>query len=103
MCPLVHTHKSYTSLMPNGGHTGRCQRCKMRRRLHVRAEEDYLRFIGAYCDDCLDWIEIDDHHWILFYRMKMADSTMAHPLSLIIAHEVGHIIAEFHVVKGSLI
>ena len=61
----------------------------------MRCEEDHTTWIGQYYDPCMDWIDIDDKHWRLKRSMKMADSSMAHRLSELIAHAlIGHTIAE---------
>ena len=62
----------------------------------MRSAEDYVYFTGWYCDDCLDWIDIDEEHWRLFRVMQMVDSRMSHPLSVILwADHVGRTIAAF--------
>ena len=84
------------SVMPNGPiSAATCNRCKLIKKVHLRSEGHYAYWTGWYCDDCLDWIEIDDAHRRQSSMLKMADSTMAHPLSLIIADPIGRIIASF--------
>ena len=85
------------SVMPNGAITARCHYCWLFTTVHLRSEDDYVYWIGWYCDACTDWIDINEEHLRLFSIMQMADSTMAHPLSRIIADSVGRIIASFRV------
>ena len=64
----------------------------------LRRERDYDYWAGWYCDDCYDWIDINEDHWRLFHIMQMVDKTKVHPLSRLIADDsLGHIIASFGV------
>ena len=83
--------------MPNGAITAHCHYCWLFTTVHFRSEDDYVYWIGWYCDACTGWIDINEEHWRLFGIMQMADSTMAHPLSRIIADSVGRTIASFRV------
>ena len=89
--------------MPNGCIEAACDHCQFVKTLHPRNAEDYNCWIGAYCDDCNDWINRNQEHWRLFHIMQMVDKSCRmdtsehwHPLSLIIADDsLGHIIASF--------
>ena len=91
--------------MPNGyAISAPCNYCLLVTRVHLRSEHDYEYWTGWYCDDCTDWIDIDEEHWRLFHIMQMADRRMEHPLSQIIADSVGRIIASQRVQTwGSII
>ena len=82
--------------MPNGSLRARCHYCWRLRVVHGRNQEDYAYFHGWFCDECLHWIIRNEEHWRLFRIMQMADNTMAHPLSSLIASDyLGLIIASF--------
>ena len=56
--------------MPNGYPADDyCDYCGEWAPCHRRNEEDYVYWIGMYCDECLDWIDDDDElwrkHWLL--------------------------------------
>ena len=82
--------------MPNGAVDGWCRFCRAQRVVHLRSEDDYLWFVGWYCDAFWDWIEADEIHWQLVALLRMADSSGTHPLSgLIGSATLGHAVAEF--------
>ena len=82
--------------MPNGCILAECRYCREFGSLHPRHVDIYDKFIGHYCDDCLDWIEADAEHWRLYALMCMADSSKSHPLFVIVSDcGLGHAIADF--------
>ena len=85
--------------MPNGGtRLGRCDQCRVYGPVHLRHAEDYMYWTCFYCDACMDWIDLDEEHWVLFRIMQMVDQSMSHPLSQIIASlDIGLTIASFRV------
>ena len=64
--------------------------------MHLRSEDEYIFFLGWYCDECYDWIEADDAHWRFFAKLRIADPSGSHPITNIFASDdVGHAVADF--------
>ena len=66
--------------MPNGHPAfADCDWCGNVTQIWARHKEDYLYWTGQYCSDCLDWIDVDDEHWHLYYRFRLADPRVSSP------------------------
>ena len=59
--------------MPNGYSVDAyCNYCGVWAPCHRRSDEDYMYWIGLFCDACMDWIDDNDELWMRHRLLQAA-------------------------------
>ena len=54
--------------MPNGHpFWAQCQFCRRWDYCHGRGDEEYIYWVGTWCNNCLAWIEADEYAWSTYH------------------------------------